>query len=268
MAAQTLKPAAWVIVDDGSRDRTPEIAGHYARMHPFIRLVAKPPAGFRQPGPGVIRAFDHGYRSLGNVDYDFIVKLDGDLSFEPDYFERLLGRFLADSRLGIASGIYLEQDNAGAWNEVVMPSYHAAGACKVLRRDCFREIKGFVAAAGWDTVDELRAMTRGWKTGHFPGLRVLHHKPEGSGIGAARTGLMHGEIYYVTGGSKLFLLLKLIHRIGQRPYVLGALAVSWGYLKALLTRKRLLVTREEASFYKALQHDRLWHRAKTLFGQS
>ena len=92
-----------------------------------------------------------------------------------------------DHRLGIASGVYLEMGVDGAWKEVVMPSYHAAGACKVLRRTCFEEIEGFIVAAGWDTVDEIRAMTLGWKTRHFIDLQMKHHKFEGSGIGTIRT---------------------------------------------------------------------------------
>jgi glycosyltransferase involved in cell wall biosynthesis len=267
MLAQTLKPLLWVITDDGSKDQTPEIVTRYVREYPFMRLLHTPHAGIRQPGSGVIRTFNHGYASIGEGDYDYIVKLDGDLSFRPDYFEKLLGRFLSDSRLGIASGVYFEEDKAGSWKEVVMPSYHAAGACKVLRRKCFEEIGGFIVSIGWDTVDEIRAMTRGWKTGHFSDLQMQHHKIEGSGIGATKTSLMHGEIYYLMGGCKLFFLLKLINRMITKPYVLSALALLWGYARALLMQKRLLVSKEEALFYQGLLRERLWNQAKTLFGR-
>lgn len=268
MIAQTLKPLLWIIVDDGSMDHTPEIVSRYTQDHLFIKLVYTRQTGVRQPGSGVIRTFNHGYAALHEISYDYIVKLDGDLSFEADYFEKLFQRFHIDSRVGIASGIYLEQDKSGVWKEVEMPYYHAAGACKVLRRDCFKQIDGFITAAGWDTVDEIRAMAKGWRTGHFSDLRMRHHKPEGSGIGMMRTSLMHGEIYYLTGGSKLFLLFKLIHRIGSKPYLLGSLALLAGYLRAAMMRKQCLVTKEEASIYQTLLRERLWTRAKNLAGQS
>lgn len=268
MIAQTLKPVLWVIVDDCSKDKTPEIVSRYVQSYSFIRLVRNPHGGIRQPGSGVIRTFNHGYASMGEVYYDFIVKLDGDLSFQSDYFEKLFERFVLDGRIGIASGIYLEMDKTSSWREVVMPSYHAAGACKVLRRDCFREIGGFVVARGWDTVDEIRAMARGWKTGHFRDLRMWHHKLEGSGIGGTRTSFMHGEIYYLTGGSKLFLFLKFIDRMRAKPYVLSALALSWGYFRAVLARKELLVTKEEKLIYQVLLRERLWTQVKTLIGRS
>ncbi len=261
---QTVKPVLWILVDDGSKDRTPEIVSRYAEAHSFIRLIHSPRIGSRRPGAAVIRAFNVGYQALGNREYDFIVKLDCDISFEPDYFQKLLNRFSEDERLGVASGVYFEMDKAGIWKEVVMPSYHAAGACKMIRRECFEDIAGFIVSAGWDTVDEIRAMTLGWKTSHFIDLQMHHHKPEGSGIGPMRTSYMHGEIYYLTGGSKLFFIMKVLHRIGARPYVLNALALTGGYLRAKMKRKGLLVTKKEALRYRALLRQRLWTRAKTL----
>jgi glycosyltransferase involved in cell wall biosynthesis len=265
LIAQSLKPVLWILVDDGSRDGTTEIIRRYLQENSFIRMVQNPHAGTRRPGSAVIRAFNFGYEFLSESDYDFIVKLDSDLSFGPDYFEKIIGKFIDDERLGIASGVYFEKSNSGAWREVKMPSYHAAGASKVMRRKCFEEIGGFIVAAGWDTVDEIRAMARGWKTRHFKDLRIKHHKIEGSGIGQLRTSVMHGEIYYLTGGSKLFFVLKVFHRMGWKPYVLSALALLYGYLRALKNKKPLLVSKEEAVCYQSLLNKRLRLKADTVF---
>ena len=254
---QTLKPVSWVIVNDGSKDGTAEIVHRYLGRHSFLRLVDSPNLNARKPGAAVIQAFNRGYESLGEELYDFIVKLDCDLSFEADYFEKLLGRFLADERLGIGSGVYLEMDEAGRWQQVWMPSYHAFGACKVLRRKCFEEIGGFIAAAGWDTVDEIRPWNRGWETRHFSDLKARHYRPEGSGIGFLRTSVMHGEIYYATGGDPLFFLFKLIHRMAAKPFLASGVALMWGYLRAVLKRKARLVTEVEARRYRRLLRQRL-----------
>jgi len=265
VTSQTLKPAEWIIVDDGSLDRTAEIIRQYQSTHPFIRLTGHPNAGIRQTGSAVMRAFQYGYESIESADYDFLVKLDCDLSFAPLYFEHLLRRFIDDPRLGIASGIYMEKGGNGEWRDVEMPPYHAAGACKVLRRKCFEEIGGFLVTAGWDTVDEIRAVSLGWKTGHFPDLKMNHHKSEGSGIGWIRTGVMHGEIYYRTEGSKFFFVLKVLHRMGKRPYLIGAFALLWGYMKALWNRTPPLVTPAEAECYQTLLSKRLQTQMKALF---
>jgi GT2 family glycosyltransferase len=218
----------------------------------------------RQTGSAEVHAFDRGYALLKDTDYDFIVKLDGDLSFDPDYFEELLERFRSDERLGIASGVYQEQETTGSWREVKMPSYHAFGACKVIRRTCFEAIEGFLTTPGWDTVDEIRALNLGWKTGHFDDLKVRHHKPEGAGMGLLRTSAMHGEIHYVTDGDPAFLLLKAIRRLSAAPFLLNGLALLFGYLRAFAKRRPMLVTRTEAKMYRRMLRERMWDRAKQL----
>jgi hypothetical protein len=91
-----------------------------------------------------------------------------------------------------------------------------------------------------------------------------HHKPEGSGIGLVRTSLMHGEIYYLTGGSKIFFVLKVLHRFAVRPYFVNAMALICGYVRALVKRKKLLVTEAESHYYNALLLGRIKSRAKSL----
>jgi poly-beta-1,6-N-acetyl-D-glucosamine synthase len=265
VTSQTLKPVLWVIVDDGSKDRTPAIVRRYLPGNSFIRHECNPLAGVRKLAFAEVRAFNWGFGLIGPIDYDFIVKLDCDLSFGANYFEQLLARFKHDETLGIASGIYLERKKSGAWKEVVMPSYHAAGASKVMRKACFEQIGGFIPAPGWDTVDEIRAMSRGWNTTHFRDLKMKHHKPEGSSIGTINNSAMQGEAYYRSGGSKLFFILKVAHRAVSMPYLVSGLGLVWGYLKALLERKPLLVTEAEACHYKALLLRRLKAGAKSFF---
>jgi len=254
---QSIKPVLWVIVDDGSKDKTPEIVRHWSDVYSFIQLLRNPGNGDRQPGARVVRAFNYGYKVAKAIPHDLVVKLDCDLSFEADYFEKILKRFQENKQLGIASGVYFERNKNGLWEEIQMPWYHAAGACKVVRRTCFEEIGGFIAAAGWDTLDEIRAMTKGWHTGHFRDLEIKHHKAEGSGIGIIKTSIMHGEIFYRLGGNKLFLLAKSLRRMTKKPYVTAGLALIWGYLRSALTFKKLLVTPMEAQFYNVLLRKRL-----------
>lgn len=267
MASQTLKPVCWIIVDDGSCDRTPELIERSARENSLIHFVRNPRGQKRQPGSAVIRAFNRGYEELKTLDvhYEFIVKLDCDLSFEPDYFKKLLAHFETDTKLGIASGVYLEARDGINWREIEMPSYHAAGASKVIRRACWEQIGGFIPSRGWDTVDEIRAMTRGWRTTNFRELQMKHWKIEGTGIGPMRTKAMHGEIYYLTGGSKLFFLLKVVHQMKARPLLVGALAMLWGYLWAVLSARERLVTINESNCYRALLNSRITGRLKGLF---
>ncbi|HEY5813596.1 MAG TPA: glycosyltransferase family A protein, partial [Terrimicrobiaceae bacterium] len=160
MVAQTLRPTVWVIVDDGSNDRTAEIVQGYAEAYSFIRLLKLEGGTTRATGVAEVRAFNAGFELTRKFPYDYVAKLDGDLSFDADYFQRLLAYFRERPDLGIASGIYYEMSGA-RWKPVSMPHYHAAGASKVVRRRCFEDIGGFVVQRGWDTVDEIRSMARG-----------------------------------------------------------------------------------------------------------
>ena len=142
MLAQSVKPVHWVVVDDGSTDNTPEILDKYAATTDWISVIRLNRDAERKLGSAEIRAFEVGLQHVENLDFDFVVKLDCDLKFDPSYFERLLQKFNENPRLGIASGIYLEklQDS---WVEVEMPSYHASGASKMVRAQCFSDIGGF-----------------------------------------------------------------------------------------------------------------------------
>jgi glycosyltransferase involved in cell wall biosynthesis len=261
---QTVRPKKWIIVDDGSHDRTVEIVTSFSDQFEWISLVRVERDATRQPGSGVIRAFDFGYQTVPPGGCEFIVKLDCDVDLPANYFESLLAKFRADERLGIASGIFMEKTNE-RWHPVKMPNYHAAGASKMIRTKCFEGIGGFVRARGWDTVDEIRAHNLGWHTKHFKELNFRHLKPEGIGIGYLRTNAMHGEIYYLVGGGPFFFSLKVIHRcLFGKPFLIGGIILAAGYLKAWLTKKAKLVTKIEADSYRRLLNSRVMERLAAL----
>jgi len=261
--SQTITPLQWIIVNDGSTDNTKRIVEEYAAKYDWIKLVDREDRGFFEPGRGVIQAFNTGYRARDYDDYDIIVKLDCDLKFDPAYFERLLEYFDQDQRLGIASGVYYQKE-AGEWTLIEMPYYHTAGASKVMRKECFEQIGGLIESRGWDTIDEIRAQMAGWTTRHFKHLRIDHLKFEGSNIGHLKTNVMHGEIYYLTGGGILFLSLKVVDRMLRgHPFLLGGIMLLYGFFKPFILRKEMLVTKEEARFYRRLLNRRILSALKS-----
>ena len=255
--SQTCRPEIWVIVDDGSRDSTVSIIKQAQKDHPWIRVLKTHEVSARRPGSPVIRAFNLGYKAVKDEDFDFVVKLDCDLEFDAEYFSKILSRFFDDPELGIASGVYLEETDR-SWKPVKLPDYHAAGACKVVRRACLEQIGGFIRERGWDTIDQIRARMRGCKTQHFKDLILYHLKKEGSGIGFIRTNVIHGEIYYLTGGGWFFFLAKVLHRtLRGKPPILAGFALLFGFLRLWSTGKPRLVTEEEADCYRRLLNQRM-----------
>jgi len=83
IAAQTLKPTQWVIVDDRSTDDTWAIINHAARRYPFIEpfKVQGEPGSFL--GSNVVRIFNRGCARIAN-EPDFVVKMDADVLLPPD----------------------------------------------------------------------------------------------------------------------------------------------------------------------------------------
>ncbi|MDD5580548.1 MAG: glycosyltransferase family A protein [Methylobacter sp.] len=260
--AQTKRPDRWVIVDDGSTDQTSEFIAINVQGIAWI-TVLNTKSTLRNLGSAEIIAFNKGLDTVLVDDFDFIVKLDGDVKIDPDYFQKILTRMEHDESFGIISGVYREMHD-GNWVTIKMPFYHAAGASKIVRRECYKAIGGFVPQKGWDTVDEIRAGLHDWKTGHFEDIIFVHLKPEGIAMGKLNTHYFHGEIYYQTGGGILFLLAKSVHRmLSARPLIICGLTMITGYLMSLVKRKQRLVNKVEARFYRNQLNKRL---LKTLLG--
>jgi len=268
MLHQTVRPEKWIIVDDGSLDGTPEILRRHAEHCDWIQILSIELREERASWAGGIYAFLRGYELIAETDFDFVANLDSDLELPEDYFERLIKEFQSDHSLGIASGVYLENGSDG-WRPVIMPPYHAAGASKMLRKQCYSDIGGFVPTRGWDTVDEIRAQYVGWKTKHFPELQFRHLRGEGVKIGSLRTQVLHGEVYFLSGGGIAFFLLKVLDRaVRQKPVLVASLAMAWGYLRCWASGRKRLVGKAEARFYRRMLNQRLRAVVAKLVGRA
>lgn len=230
VVSQTVKPVEWILVDDGSTDGTAAIIDRYAEQSNWIRPVHRANRGFRQSGGGVMEAFNDGYKALLCKDWDFVVKLDGDLTFEPDYFEKLLDRFMAEPALGITGGTLYSIQNG----EMTMdrnPRFHVRGATKIYRRECWEQIGGLWPAPGWDTIDETSANMRGWVTMSIPEVLANHHRPTGSADGSWRDSVKHGLACYIAGYHPLYLVASSFYRLLRRPYPVPFVGGFYGFLR-------------------------------------
>ncbi|MEX0887008.1 MAG: glycosyltransferase family A protein [Phycisphaeraceae bacterium] len=238
---QSIPPALWVIVDDGSRDATPAILEEYARRYGFIRVIRREDRGGRSVGPGVVDAFYAGYRSIDTADYPYLCKLDLDLDLPPRYFETLIERMEANPRLGTCSGkAYYPSPRTGRLVSERLGSEMSAGMTKFYRRVCFEQVGGFVREVMWDGIDCHRCRMLGWQAASWdePDLRFVHLRPMGTSQRTVWAGRMrHGYGQYYMGTSPVYMLASTAYRMGQRPYVAGALATAWGYSRAMLRRE-------------------------------
>jgi poly-beta-1,6-N-acetyl-D-glucosamine synthase len=239
VAAQTVPPALWVIVDDGSTDATPAILAEYAARLDFIRIVRRENRGRRSVGPGVIEAFYAGYQTIDPADFDYVCKLDLDLELPPRYFELLLRRMEAEPRLGTCSGKPYYRGRDGGLVSEGCGDETSIGASKFYRMECFQQLGGFVRAVMWDGVDCHRCRMLGWMARSWddPELRFLHLRPMGSSEKGILTGrLRHGRGQYFLGTGLAYMTASAIYRMARRPFMVGGLAMWWGYVWSLLRR--------------------------------
>jgi glycosyltransferase involved in cell wall biosynthesis len=259
---QTITPARWVIVNDGSTDGTAEILDRYANTVPWLQVLHRHDRGYRASGGGVIEAFYAGLSVLECDTWDYLVKLDGDLSFEADYFERCFREFTADPRLGIGGGTIYQQEHGELFlDSAGDPPFHVRGATKIYRRGCWERIAPLVKAPGWDTIDEVKANQHGWVTRTFSDLRLIQHKPTGSADGKWRNWFKNGRANYVTGYHPLFMLVKCARRALHRPLLMEATALLAGYLSGYMTGIPQLKDRDAIQYLRRQQVRRLLCRS-------
>lgn len=232
---QTIRPAEWVIVNDGSTDGTAEIIDRYAARYPWLHAVHRENRGFRKSGGGVMEAFSEGYGHLGSADWEYLVKLDGDLSFSADYFESCFREFEKNPRLGIGGGgIYHVVDGKMEFEKT--PLFHVRGATKIYRKECWNDIGGLIKAPGWDTLDEVKANMKGWETRSFQELKVAHHRFTGEADGGWRNAVKNGLGAYISGYHPLFMILKSLRWMAKRPYVVCSAGLVYGYATGYVQR--------------------------------
>jgi glycosyltransferase involved in cell wall biosynthesis len=254
---QTILPSEWIIVDDGSTDRTGEILDRLAAHVPWIHVIHRPNRGFRKSGGGVMEAFYDGYNLLECSNWNFLVKLDGDLTFAPDYFEKCFDYFFRDPELGIGGG-EIHHDISGTMKVEENPRFHVRGATKIYSKACWEGIGGLWPAPGWDTIDEVKANMSGWKTYAFTDLRLHHHRFTGTADGLLPNRVKLGMACYVSGYHPLFVMASCLRRVTQKPYITGSAAYLYGFLKAHWTQPPRVRDRPYVAYIRGQQLRRLF----------
>lgn len=255
---QTMRPLRWVIVSDGSTDRTEGIAREYATAHPWIMLVARPPRQSRDFA-GKVAAFNAGFETVRNLDFDLVGSLDADLSFVPDFFEYLLGKFAADEQLGLA-GCPFSEDGV-TYDYTFSSADHVSGACQLFRRKCFEQIGGYVPlkGGGIDVVAVLTARMKGWRTRTFTDRVCIHHRPMGTAVDGSKflANYKMGQRAYRLGYHPLWQIFRSAYQMTRRPYVSSGVALGAGYFWAMLSRSERVVSAELRAFQGRDQMRRL-----------
>jgi glycosyltransferase involved in cell wall biosynthesis len=256
--SQTLLPKCWVIVSDGSVDRTDEIVKSYAEKHQLIRLLRVD----RQPGRSFgrkVKALHAGGQLLENVSFDFIGNLDADVSVQPPFFEDLISRLQATPLLGIAGGYVCEQTNGEFRSRRSNRAYSVAHAAQLLRRECYDAIGGYAVLeyGGEDWHAQISAQIKGWTVAAFPDLQIFHHRRTGEADNLVRHKFRQGRMDYSFGSNALFETLKCLQRIPERPVFIGSAARLIGFFWSYIRKDARPVSDEFVAYLRKEQRKKM-----------
>lgn len=266
MLSQTVLPQAWVIVSDGSTDRTDEIVRRYARTHGWIQYVRLPEHRDRQFAAKV-GAFNAGYEALSGKIFDIVGNLDADITFGPDYMAYLVSQFEDDDALGVAGTPFVEDGDRYDYRFTNIE--HVSGACQLFRRSCFEDIGGYrpVKSGGIDWIAVTTARMRGWKTRTFTERVCYHHRKMGAG-NSRRLGIFlnRGRKDYTLGNHPLWQLSRAAYQTTRKPYVVGGALLLVGYVLAAISRTERPISTELLTFTRQEQMQRLHRLARRITG--
>ncbi|HEX5194066.1 MAG TPA: glycosyltransferase [Solirubrobacteraceae bacterium] len=263
MAAQRQPPTRWIVIDDRSTDRTLQVLRRLEAEVPFMEVheahaeTAPTFTRDRLARAAAPRNFNRGLAQADWREYDYVMKLDGDIELAPGYLQTVIERMQADASIGIAGGYLDEPQPDGGLARIPIPSHHVHGALKLYTRDCFASIGGMQERLAWDTIDETYARMHGYRTVSFRDLVSVHHRPWGTADGAIRGRTRLGQCAYITHYPPLWVLLRSLKLSLQRPRgVLGA-AYLYGYTRAFVTRTERVDDRRYRRFARGELHRRM-----------
>jgi glycosyltransferase involved in cell wall biosynthesis len=258
VVAQTARPLRWVIVSDGSTDGTDDIARKYAAEHEWIELLRMPEREERHFA-GKVYAFNAGRERVRELRYEVIISLDGDITFDEEYFAFLLEKLAEDPRLGLVGTPFREMTSE-SYDYRFVNIEHVSGACQVFRRACFDEIGGYVPVKGGaiDNIAVISARMKGWKTRTFTEKTCLHHRKMGTAQrGAWSARFKFGAKDYAIGNHPLWELFRTVYQMTKKPLIIGGAALGAGYVWAFLRGAERPVSGELLRFHRKEQMQRL-----------
>lgn len=255
---QTIKPERWIIVSDGSTDSTNGIVEKYKNNNPFIDFIALPPKKERNFSSKV-NALNEALGKFEGTEYDFIGNLDADVTLDKSYYEEVFCTFQSNPKLGVAGGIILDCVGDKVYPQNISLNT-VAGAIQVFRKQCFKKIGKYIPFkyGGEDAYMETMARMMGWDVQTLAELKVLHHRPTGTGMGSlSKANLRSGKMFYTLGYSPIFLLVRCFYRIFDKPIFMGSILNIIGYLSAFFQEEKCPAGEAFINFVRNEQKERL-----------
>lgn len=258
---QTILPENWFICLNGTEDNTENIIKEYLQVMPFIKILnihdySKPDFSKK------VRSIKKGYEKVKGTETDIVGIIDADVSFSPDFCELILGKFMNDPMLGVATGDLLEKQCNGNW---VVRKFQrelaVTGCAQFFRRECYEMINGYreIPTGGEDTIAAVMAKVQGWNTYIFEDIQVFHNRKMSS-----RYSTLISNVPYKEGlrDSKLgmhpvFAFAKTIYRLKKDPFIFDSFFWLLGYITGVVSGTDTHISPECKKYLQNMQTRKL-----------
>ncbi len=294
ITSQSIKPKLWVIVDDGSTDRSLQIISKAEDEYDWIVKICLEESDIYM-GTHIARVcksgFDYALNHCKNnsIPFEFIALVDADNILEAQYFEKLMLEFGDDEKLGIASGnsallgieenlseLRIKNQDTNVMSEEFWQLFGSSisrvqscredlptGSARIWRKACFEETGGYLPVPLPDSVSNAKAKMKGWKTRRFNEIKIIERE------GLARQGLWNGykekgESYFVLGQSTSYALLKSINYSRIKPYYVGV-AYFYGYVSSFIKGIKRVDDEEILTYYGSVHQGYYIKKLKGIF---
>jgi len=263
---QIVPPTQWLIISDGSTDGTDAILMKYAAKYPWINYArlektTDPHQKLGKASYAYARSMALARRKFAEIPHEFVANLDADITFGPDYFEKVMEKALADESLGIAGGGgYSVLENGKIIPGGFIQPDFVGGPLQFFRKKCLDDIDGYFPYGHADVVAVFMARMKGWKVRCFPEIKAYHHgQPENTVRVKVPINFRLGQMDYIMGGYPPFILGRSVIRMFQKPYILAGLAMLAGYLWASVRRPKRHLPKDLVAYMKKDQKNKLRH---------
>jgi glycosyltransferase involved in cell wall biosynthesis len=260
---QTIKPKKWVIVDDGSTDNTAAIVKRYLAKCNYLHLINHNSArDERSGGSKVVRAFNIGYDTIRDDYFDFIVKLDADLTLPSNYFENVIKCFVMYPKVGLCGGYCTVEKNG----KYIMESYssedHVRGAFKAYRRKCFEDIGGIKQIWSWDGIDEAAIAFHRWELKVLP-LAVIHHRPTTGEYNLLIHSYKTGREMYKERIDFFSLIIISSVYLFRKPAIVGSILYILGYFVSWINNDGKVIDKDLGDYIKRHRYNRVLNKFRS-----
>lgn len=254
VASQSIRPKLWVIVDDGSNDKTPLIIQAAKKNYEWIKSIhlGETPrdlgihiANVIQTGLNLARD----YCEEHSIEYDFIVFLDADMLIsDTHFFDKLIIKFEDNKSLGIASGAIQIRDISGNSRDGKRRTDTISGGEMICRRQCVEDIGGIPITYFWDGVMRVKAILKGWEIRRFDEIKIIQTRDTYTAEGSKKGYYLAGTYEYYLNYNPVIIILKGLIYFIKRPHYTGLSYLS-GYFNCWLRRKDKIDDKEIKNYY-------------------